>query len=117
MGFGRFEFIGSQVKIYCFEKSFVSNKIAKHMQYAAPFIVTNCVKHVFFILVMKTYKVFVLAATLQIPLHITIVLRITCIFAIFIFIPQCFTVVGKRFIECQVAPAFSSNIITKPLMK
>ena len=47
---------------------------------------------------------------LQITLHIGKILFIAGIFSIFIFIPKCLTVISKRFIECNIAPAFSGYI-------
>ena len=51
------------------------------MKDAATFIITNCIKHVFFICIEKPYQVFFLAATSQVALHVVIVLLITRIFA------------------------------------
>ncbi len=57
------------------------------MQYAATFLVTYCIKHIFFVFVVKPHKMFVLTAAHQVSLHAVIVFRITGIFSILVFIP------------------------------
>ncbi len=76
------------------------------MQNAAAFIITYRIKHRFLIRIKETHQVFLVAAALQVTSHIRIILGISGILTIFIFIPQRLAIIGKRFIQRQVAPAF-----------
>ena len=67
---------------------------------------------------MKTDQVFGwIGFVVQVFLNVFEIDGISRIFAIFIFIPDCFTEIGKGFIDGKIAPAFCGNQIAKPLMK
>src|SRR5687767_14083981 len=87
------------------------------MQDATTFLVAHGIKHILAAFIIKANEILILAATLQVALHALEVFGITGIFAVFVFFPKRLAVIGKRFVECEIAPAFGGYIITKPSVK
>src|SRR5690606_18868117 len=88
------------------------------MKGGTAFVVGNAIKHILFGMVIKPYKVFgnvrgICIVSLR-SFHQRIIGEIL---PVFMFVPEVLAIVGERFIYGKVAPAFSSNNISEPMMK
>src|SRR5689334_13531120 len=83
----RFEFVGIQVKVQRTEESAVAYIIAKHLQNAATLVIAHGIEYVFFVVIIKAYKIFLVICALQVLLHGIIALVVSSIFAVMEFIP------------------------------
>src|SRR5688572_16322094 len=87
------------------------------MKNASALVIANCIKHCLFIFIKISYKIFFIALTLKITLHVSKIFIVACIFTIFMFFPQYLAVIGKRFIQGKIATAFTGYKVSKPLVK
>ena len=117
MGFSSLEFVAGQVEVQSFEKRTVSNMFSQHVQDPASFLITDGIKHLLAVFVVKAHKVFFRIVTHQVALQTAEIFSITGILSIFVLIPKGLAIIGKRFVKGKVAPAFCSHIIAKPLVK
>ena len=118
MRFARAVFVGFQIIVHSGPKRFVTKIISQHVKNRAAFIVGNRIEHIFFVMVIKSYQIFGnIRRIAEIPfssLHQSIIGEI---FSIFIFIPKIFGIVGERFVNREIAPAFGGYQISKPMVK
>ena len=100
------------------EESIIAQIISQHMKDSSTFLISYQIENILTRSIIKPYQIFFeISRIVNVMVHIFHLMIICLIFPVLIFVPEIFGIIGERFVNSQIAPAFRRNQISKPMME